>query len=230
MSQPFDFERYWQAKLASCLDTLGEDLREKVMAGGQELSAESSNAEVIAWSQSAMQRLRDLAGEESARQIMTGCACEYPSAELQEIRQVYAANGDLDQAIAMLQEKFESFLKNVLQLSDELIEEVVSRNMGLAGIRQDEHTIIATKIPKSGCLVQYFQESDPLKKRQYYCHCPRIRKVLETSETLDPVYCYCGAGYYKKLWEEITGESVEVKVLESVLMGDEVCKIAIHLP
>ena len=230
MSQPFDFERYWQAKLSTCLDDLGADLKEKVMEGGQELDASSGDAEVIAWSQSAMQRLRELAGEEAARQIMTGCACEYPATELQEIKQAYAASGDLDEVIAMLQEKFERFLKNDLQLSDDLIEEVISRNMGLAGIRQDEHTIIATKIPKSGYLAQYFQESDPLKKRQYYCHCPRIRKVLETEDALDPVYCYCGAGYYKKLWEEITGESVEVEVLESVLEGDDVCKIAIHLP
>jgi predicted hydrocarbon binding protein len=43
-------------------------------------------------------------------------------------------------------------------------------------------------------------------------------------------YCYCGAGFYKGIWEEILGEPVEVEVLESVLQGGDVCRIAIHLP
>jgi len=43
-------------------------------------------------------------------------------------------------------------------------------------------------------------------------------------------YCYCGAGFYKGIWEEILQEPVEVEVLESVLKANEVCKIAIHLP
>jgi hypothetical protein len=31
-------------------------------------------------------------------------------------------------------------------------------------------------------------------------------------------------------WEEILQEPVEIELLESVLKGDEVCKVAIHLP
>ena len=92
------------------------------------------------------------------------------------------------------------------------------------------NTIIAIKIPKSGYLVEYMKETDPEKKRQYYCQCPRIRDVLKTSETISTTYCYCGAGFYKGIWEEILQKPVEVEVLESVLQGDEVCKIAVYLP
>jgi len=74
------------------------------------------------------------------------------------------------------------------------------------------------------------KESYPEKKRQYYCHCPIVRDVIKVSETISPTYCYCGAGYYKGIWEEILQEPIEVEVLESVLKGDEVCKIAIYLP
>jgi predicted hydrocarbon binding protein len=49
-------------------------------------------------------------------------------------------------------------------------------------------------------------------------------------QPLSPTYCYCGAGFYKGIWEEITQQNVEVELLESVLQGDDVCKIAIHLP
>jgi len=54
--------------------------------------------------------------------------------------------------------------------------------------------------------------------------------VLSTSETIPPIYCYCGAGFYKGIWEEILQQPVKVEVLKSVLAGDEVCTIAVHLP
>ena len=116
-----------------------------------------------------------------------------------------------------------------MRLDSELINEIVKRGWGLAGIKEGD-TIIATKIPKSGFLVEYMNEKDPEKKRQYYCHCPRIRDALKSSERISPIYCYCGAGFYRGIWEEILQEPVKVGVLETVLKGDDVCKIAIYLP
>jgi hypothetical protein len=161
--------------------------------------------------------------------VLTGCACQYPKADLQDVRQRYEATGDVDLALGMLQDRFESFLTDTLELDGELIEEVVGRGWGLAGVRVGD-TIVATKIPKSGFLVEYMNETDPERKRQYYCHCPRIRDLLKSGDSLSPTYCYCGAGYYKGIWEEILQQPVEVEVLESVLQGDEVCRIAVHLP
>jgi hypothetical protein len=95
-------------------------------------------------------------------------------------------------------------------------------------VRQGD-TIIATKIPKSGFLVEYMHEPDPDVRRQYYCHCPRIREILQGRGSLSPTYCYCGAGYYQGIWEEILQRPVRVELLESVLQGDEVCKVAIYI-
>ena len=183
---------------------------------------------MIEWSKGAMERLESLVEDKEAREIMTGCACQYPKSALQEIRREYEQTRDIDLAHKMLQEQFESFLKNTLDLDDELVDEIVESGWGLAGVRE-ENTIIATKTPKSGHLVECMKETDPEKKRQYYCHCPRVRDALRTSETISPTYCYCGAGFYKGIWEEILQEPVAVEVLESVLQGDEVCKIAVHL-
>lgn len=101
--------------------------------------------------------------------------------------------------------------------------------MGLAGVKKGD-TIIATKIPKSGYLAEYMKETDPKKKRQLYCHCPRVRDVLKIKETISPTYCYCGAGFYKGIWEKILQKPVEVELLKSVLKGDDVCRIAVYLP
>ena len=230
MPEKYDFERAWLTKFYGGLEEIaGEEIRRKVMQGSEALSSDSSRDEVIAWSQMAMERLEARVDKERQKSIMTGCACQYPRSGLQDVRKEYETTQDIDTAHRMLQERFEEFLRNTLELSDELVAEVVGRGWGLAGIRQGD-TIIATKIPKSGYLVQYMQETDPEKKRQIYCHCPRVRDALKLGATISPMYCYCGAGFYKGIWEEILQEPVEVEVLESVLKGGQVCTIAIHLP
>jgi len=225
-----DFERTWLAKFTRGLDeAVGEEIREQVMVGSEELSSGSSQKEVIDWSKGAIERLDALVDERTCREIMTGCACQYPKSALQEVRRAYEQTGDVDLALEMLQEQFVSLLKDSLGLSDELVKDIVSRGWGSAGIREGD-TIIATKIPKSGNLVEYMRETDPEKKRQLYCHCPRVRDALKTGTAISLTYCYCGAGFYRGIWEEILQRPVKVEVLESVLDGGEVCRIAVRLP
>ena len=87
-------------------------------------------------------------------------------------RLAYAQTGDIDLVHGMLQTRFETFLRTDLGLSEALVQEVVARGWGLAGVRQGD-AIIATKIPKSGYLLAYLDEPDPALRRSYYCHCPR---------------------------------------------------------
>jgi hypothetical protein len=230
MPEPQDFERQWLEKLSRCLtERAGEQVRDRVMAGSEALSDRSSRAEVIAWTQQAMQRLEAAVDGGTAQEIMNGCACQYPAPNLHEARETYAGTGDIDRVHRMLQEQFESLLFDVLKLDPADAETVLSRGWGLAGVR-DGTRIIATKIPKSGYLVEYLHESDPERRRQIYCHCPRIRDAVQQGEAISATYCACGAGYYRGIWEEILQQPVRVEVLESVLDGGEVCTVAIHLP
>jgi len=229
MPSELDFERYWLDKFSTCLEqNAGETVRQAVMQGSESFSASTDREEIAAWTSTAMQRLEELVDEPTGKRIMTGCACRYPVSELQEIRQTYADTGDLDRVHTMLQQEFEAFLQGTLELEQTMIEEVIKRGWGLAGVLEGD-TIIATKIPKSGFLVEYLNESDHVRRRQYYCHCPRVRDMLEYGGTLPQLYCYCGAGFYQGIWEYILQRPVQVEMLESVLDGGEVCKIAIHL-
>lgn len=225
-----DFERAWLAKFADGLArTVGEDGQRHVMRGSETLSSQSERRAVIDWSRQAMERLESVADERQCREVLTGCACQYPKEDLQDIRAVYARTGDADLAHEMLQARFETFLREVLELDSAQADEVVRRGWGLAGIKEGSR-ITATKIPKSGNLAAYLQETDAERRQQLYCHCPRIREVLQSEKTISPTYCYCGAGYYQGIWQEIVQQPVEVEVLASVLQGDPVCSIAIHLP
>lgn len=225
-----DFEKNWLAKFSHSLESVvGEEMRNTIMKGSQELSDVSDRRDIIEWSRRAMERLDEFVDKNKRIEIMTGCACEYPKSELQEIRKTYEETKDIDLVHYMLQEKFVFFLKNGLKLDNDMIGEILNRGWGLAGMKQG-NKIIATKIPKSGYLLEYMKETDPTKKRTLYCHCPRIRDAMKTDIAISPTYCYCGAGFYKSIWEEILQKPVSVEVLETVIKGDDVCKIAISLP
>jgi predicted hydrocarbon binding protein len=230
MGDEQDFDRGWLVGLASCLDaSVGEDVRRQVMRGADHISGQSSRRDVVDWTAEAMRRLEHLVGSERAAEVMTGCSCRYPVEELAAIRERYQATGDVGVAHGMLLEQFEAFLRDTLALDEEQVTTVIGRGWGLAGVRQG-NTIVATKIPKSQYLTEYLAESDPERRRQLYCHCPRVREAIGDEVRLPEVYCYCGAGFYKHLWEEILQQPVQVEVLSSVLAGDDVCSIAIHLP
>ena len=230
MSEEVDFERAWLKKFSLCLEEVaGQKIRDQVLRGNEALFSGCSRNEVIDWTRGAMERLDSLVEEPKRRAILTGCACQYPRSAVQGPRKAFEETGDIDLAQRVLQGQFETLLRETLQLEEELVQDVVGRGWGSAGVRRGR-TIFATKIPKSGCLLEYMREQDPARKRALYCHCPRVRDVLKSSVTISSTYCYCGGGFYKGIWEEILQQPVEVELLESVLQGDEVCKFAVHLP
>lgn len=230
MAESFDFEKHWQERLSHCLlQIAGPDVRDQAMAGSENLDASSDSREVIDWSQRAMDQLDSLVDPDMRREIMTGCACQYPTEDLQEARQEYERSGDIARVHQLLRTRFRAFLRETLGLDEDAAVEVLRRGWGLAGVLEGNR-ILATKIPKSGQLAQYLQEGDAERRRQLYCHCPRVREALKLGARLSPTYCYCGAGFYKGIWEEILQRPVEVELLASVLQGDEVCQVAIQLP
>jgi hypothetical protein len=225
-----DFERSWQEKLSKAIDAFADEAaRRRIMEGGELLTSRSPSAEIVAWSRAALEKLVGRIGEADAREVLARCACRYPEADLQDIRLEFAARGDIDAAIRMLRDRFESFLRGTLHLEEERIADVLARGWGPAGVRRGD-TIIATKIPKSEYLAAYLEEKDAGKRRAYYCHCPRVRAAVERGEKIPGAYCYCGAGFYKGIWETILQKPVQVEVLESVLQGGDLCRVAIHLP
>lgn len=223
------FEDQWLAKFSKGLaETVGEKIRKNVLECSEELLASVDHQEMIEWTRKAMNRLDTLVDEKNRRKIMTGCACHFPEQRLLPLRAKYEETKGVDTVQRMLREMFRSDLKNELKLDDELIERILGWGWGVAGVREGD-TIVATKLPFE--LKECLKATDPREKRYHCCHCPRIREAIRSSgPKISKTYCYCGAGFYKDIWEKILQQPVEVEVLETVLEGDDVCKIAIHLP
>jgi len=140
MESKLAFEQTWIRKFATALDEFaGEEKRKEVMRGSKELSSASARNEVICWSRQAMERLTSLVDGKQARNVMTSCACQYPKADLRDVRLAYEESGDVDVALGMMQEKFETFLKETMQLEEAMIEQIVSNGWGSAGVRCGRH-------------------------------------------------------------------------------------------
>ena len=78
----------------------------------------------------------------------------------------------------------------IIKLNDDLIKRVIEKVWSTAGAKEG-NVILATKIPKSAYIKQYFETTDPDEKRAIYCHCPRVRDALKSSiEDLPEIYCY----------------------------------------
>jgi hypothetical protein len=231
MSDDFDFDKYWLRVFSMCVeDYANEEIKNQILLGSEEISSETPRQEVFDWSQQAMKKLDELVDEDQKYEIMTTCSCQYPRSNLQKFKDLYDETKDVRLVHQKMQEYFEIYLKEQMKVEDKYIQEIIKRGMGMAG-KFDGKTIIATKIPKSAFIPEWFEETDSNKKRALFCHCPRIRDVLDDpNNELPKEYCLCGAGFYKGIWEFILSVPVKVEVLETVMKGDEVCKIGIYLP
>lgn len=225
-----DFEEYWRAQFARSIEAVaGSQIKEQIMGKSELPLSDSDGSGDIQWTVHAMQRLDRLLDAGTCIDIMTRCSCQYPKGELQDAKNAYTKTGDIAVVHQMLQKKFVLFLQTTLGLDDDIIDDIIARGWGLAGVLQSD-AIIATKIPKSGYLREYLAERDPDKKRALYCHCPRVRSILATHDAvLSPTYCYCGGGFYKGIWEEILGRDVRVELQKTVMQGDDVCQFKVVL-
>ncbi len=224
-----DFEAQWLAKFSKSLDeTVSEKTRRKVLRKSKEIGTNIDPTETVQWTKETMEQLDALVDENDRKKIMTGCACRFPEQRLLQLRTKYEETNDLDAVHKMLQDMFVTDLREGLALDDDSVNRILDWEMGVAGVKRG-NKIIATKLPFE--LREYLEATDPQEKRYHYCHCPRIRETIKSPQgKISKTYCYCGAGFYKHIWETILQRPVEVEVLETVLEGSNHCKIAIYLP
>jgi len=113
------------------------------------------------------------------------------------------------------------------EITKEVLDYVRKTPTCQVGVRKGD-IIYVTKIPYMA--KEYLRERDPKKKRYYACHCAWVREAIESDLKISPDFCYCSAGFEKRLWDVIFGQNVKADVVGSVLKGDFVCEFAIHIP
>jgi hypothetical protein len=203
----------WNRLLAEGAENvLGAGARETIMRGIESITPESSFEEYITWIQGAIERLDGLtSNEEQKCQVVSYCAHIFPQDRIDHLRTIYE-QGDID---AVLREMYR----------DDFWYEKPVRRGKVIYMRKNPFD------PEG-----YASAATPDGRRKAYCHCPFVRPYLSENATqqktsaLSPTFCYCGAGWYRRLWEGILGKLVIIEHVETLLKGNDQCTLSITLP
>jgi effector-binding domain-containing protein len=193
----------WEQRLAYNLErVLGPSVRADVVQNLDQISLGSSREERKAWVNCALERLDAQTAEEQRFDILSRCAHIFSPRRIERVRAIYERNLDIDEVLKAMEEDPDWYEKPV----------------------RDGNIIYVTKVPRNR--QGYEEAANDAERRTHYCHCALVRK---NPDDVHPDFCYCGAGWYRQIWEGILGKPVRVEILKSLTKGDETCQFAIHL-
>jgi hypothetical protein len=217
--------------------TLGEEKRDEIFEGIPFPALGTPNSDKPRYMQAAIDRLLSRVDPETCKQILATGLRDLRDEYYQEDRNKFLEAKNIDEYLERRGDDFIAQLegyksRNELfftqEITDEVIEFVQSHPEIRQGVREG-NVIYEIKIPHQA--KEYLAATDETEKRYRYCHCPWVKESLRGgSSDVPPTFCNCSAAFVKKPWEVIFGQPLEAEILESVLLGDLWCKIAIHLP
>ncbi|WP_371802897.1 pyridoxamine 5'-phosphate oxidase family protein [Candidatus Lokiarchaeum ossiferum] len=223
------YEDDWPEKLYNSLETVvGADRRSEIIKVKPGFGDKYTLGEIEDWTISAVNSMEQKLSRQETHECISQCAHIMPDSRIKIYRDVYEKHHDVDEVLDYMQTSFLQRLEDRFEMKMEWRNAVMDEKWGEAGYRKNS-SIIATKMPAN--FIAYFEAEGKIEKGKCYCHCGRIRNLIGSSEkNLSPSYCYCGGGFYKSNWERILSQPVEIKLLKSILQGDDVCQFEIKLP
>ena len=220
-------------------DVVGEDLRDGVFENLPLPPLGLSRYEKAQYTAEIIARMEEIFGVSTTRDLLKDSLRDLPDEYYPEERTDFyeICDGDMDRYLVFRGEKFVGLLRGYqerdeLFFGQEITDDVVAfvaNDPEIGGGVREGNLIYETKIPYN--TKAYLEETDPVKKRYHYCHCPWAKESIRNERlNVSPTFCQCSAGFVKRPFEVIFGQRLQADVLESVLQGDAVCRFAIHLP
>jgi effector-binding domain-containing protein len=199
----------WDRLLAEGVEkTLGAAARQQVMAGIEQIAPESPLEAYAEWIRGAMERLDSLTDDpEKKYQVLSGCAHVFSDERIGHLRSIYERRREIDD---VLQEMY----KDPAWYEDPV---------------RKGNVLYMRKVPYDP--EGYEQGATPVERRKAYCHCAFVRPYLDqVPARMSPTFCWCGSGWYRRLWEGILGQPIKIDHVETLLKGHDQCTLTITLP
>lgn len=179
---------------------LSDKTADDIMCGSEVLKGENGR-EQAEWMRQAMDKLDRATDQEQTKiNILTPCSCSCFEEHIVHFRRVWTETGDIDR----------------------LLDAMHGRVFGVKPVRRG-NIVYIQKMPRFP--EEHARAKTPEEKRFYFCHCDYARVAADISRT----YCYCGAGWCKRIWEAVLGREVRVEITHSVLQNDDYCRFAVHI-
>lgn len=198
----------WDRLLADSAEkVLGAEVRQHLMQGIESITPESSFAEYTTWIQGAIRRLDALTDDNQKKcLVVSHCAHVFPQERIDHLRTIYEGG------------EFDDILREMY--SDDFWYEKPVRRGNVLYMRKNPFD------PEG-----YEKAATPAERRKAYCHCSFVHPYLdEIPSKLSPTFCYCGAGWYRRLWKGILSRPVKIEHVETLLKGNDQCTLTITLP
>ena len=183
-----------------------------------------------------MERLEAKLDKEKCREVLSSNLHFVPDEAFMSSKKEFQHSNSIDDFLRNQHEEYvkelEEHAKNktlyfTQEVDDEVVEYVRNTPTCHVGVR-DGNVIYVTKIPYMA--KKYLHEDNETMKRYYACHCPWVREAIRSGTKISSEFCYCSAGFEKRLWDVIFDRPVKADVLQTVLNGDLICKFAIYIP
>lgn len=186
---------------------LGVAARQHLMQGHESITPNSSFDQYVAWIQGAIERLDALTDDNEQKcQVVSHCAHVFPQERIDHLRAIYERG-----------------------VFDDVLREMVTDDFWYEKPVRRGNAIYMRKNPFDP--EGYANAATPAKRRKAYCHCPFVHPYLDTLPAqLSPTFCFCGAGWYRRLWEGIVGQPIKIEHVETLLKGHDQCTMTITLP
>ncbi len=218
-------------------EEIGSDRRDEIFRGFDIPAIGTPHEKKTEAMQAALQKLEAAIGQDPCKKILASGLRDLPDEEYQDAKNKYLECGNIDEYLKRKGDEFIEELKEIkdshgLFFNQEITDEVIAFVESQPEIRQGVrvgNVIYEMKIPYQA--KEYLAETNPDKKRYYFCHCPWAKSSLKDgASSMTPIFCNCSAAYHKKPYDVIFGRPLKAEVLESVLLGDMRCRFAIYLP
>jgi len=199
----------WDQRLADGVEqVLGPAARQQVMAGIEAITDEASAQAYREWIHTAMRRLDTLTDDPEIKyKIVSCCAHVFPQKRIDLLRNIYEQRHDIDDVLREMY-KDPDWYEDPVRKGSQL-------HMRKVPVNAEAHKKAAT----------------PAERRQAYCHCAFVRPYLnEVPARISPTFCWCGAGWYRRLWEGILDQPILVEHVETLIKGNDQCTLVITLP
>jgi len=196
----------WDDRLEKNLDrVLGKKTRNEIMKDREKLfTIESSSKNRIQWLKDMLNRMDNIANDDEKYDIISSCAHDFSQKRVDYMRSIYEKNRDIDEVIKEMKKDY-AWYENP---------------------KREGNIIYVSKIPVNP---EGYEKAETIEeKKKNYCHCRFINNNIDKG--ISPTFCYCGTGWYRQLWEGILEKPVRIKILKSLLKGDDSCQVAIYLP
>jgi len=194
----------WENRLEHHLErVVGKEKSVQILSGFKELTLETEQPRRATVIKDAMHELDEIASEEEKYEALSCCGHEFPLELIEDMRDLYQKT------------------KNI----DTVIQAMATGHYFYPQIRREGNILYDKKSPARTEAYEKAQTRE--EKLRAACFCPLLKDMWDE---MPGTFCYCAAGWPRRLFEGILGTPLKIEVTKALTKGDDYCEFAIHLP